>query len=869
MAAAGALGPCCARRLLVLVRTGGDDTAAARHPPSRRRRTRRRRPRPPGLSDADAAPPRRPPRRRPSRWTRRLPRARRQGRREGAEGPRPKVGKERGGQPRRPRRRTPSRRRPDRHARGGRHGDGQLLGQAPEDRDPHRDADRDPHHARPSGDADGSPSLTDAPTTHRAATRPPDDQPPRGQREGDDEQRADRDRRPLRARRAARPRRHGRGPQGHATPGWAAPSRSSGCAPTWPATPPSRRGSAARRSSSASLNHPSIVSVYDTGEEMATDGTDVAQPYIVMECVQGRTLRDILREGRKILPERALEITSGVLSALDYSHRAGIIHRDIKPGNVMLTPERRRQGDGLRHRPGRLRRLLDDDPDRRGRRHRAVPLPRAGPRRDRRLPLGRLLHRLPALRAPHRPAAVRRATARSRSPTSTCASSRRRRPTSTTELDPEIDAIVMKSLAKRVEDRYQSAAAMKRRHRALPRRPPDPGGRRRRRGHRGRPAGRRRHLDAARRAAAGPRDEPPARPHRADGPPRPAGHRGLIAGRRTCCPACSRRRPAVQVPALVGLTEERGADRDRPGRPHRRPGQPGAVGGRRPRQGHPPGPQPRRLRRPRHRRGPRRLARQARGAGALRRGPAPRGGPGRAARPGAQGAATEVESDEPKGQVSPPTRPPASPSRRAPRSRCRSPTGPSRSPTCAGSRRARPRAPCARRASRSRVRTDAASTEPKGTVVDQFPQRRGRGRPRRHGDHLRVRLRRAAADAGDPDRDAHPDADGADPTQTPTETPPTTLPTTPTQRRAPGVSRRPAGRGHRRRVGEVEQAVVGRGGGRGSSRAMSHDDRRRPGRRCSRGRSRGRGRGRARPASWPGRRCPRSRRAGSRGCRGA
>ena len=65
----------------------------------------------------------------------------------------------------------------------------------------------------------------------------------------------------------------------------------------------------------ASLNHPAIVAVYDTGEEPATDGSSTMQPYIVMEFVAGRTLRDILREGRKILPERALEITGGVLSA--------------------------------------------------------------------------------------------------------------------------------------------------------------------------------------------------------------------------------------------------------------------------------------------------------------------------------------------------------------------------------------------------------------------------------------------------------------------------------------------------------------------------------------------------------------------------
>ena len=61
-------------------------------------------------------------------------------------------------------------------------------------------------------------------------------------------------------------------------------------------------------------------------------------PYIVMELVEGVTLREVLRNGRKIVPARALEFTAGVLDALSYSHRAGIIHRDIKPANVMLTP---------------------------------------------------------------------------------------------------------------------------------------------------------------------------------------------------------------------------------------------------------------------------------------------------------------------------------------------------------------------------------------------------------------------------------------------------------------------------------------------------------------------------------------------------
>ncbi|GLZ07298.1 putative serine/threonine-protein kinase [Actinomadura sp. NBRC 104412] len=86
--------------------------------------------------------------------------------------------------------------------------------------------------------------------------------------------------------------------------------------------------------SAASLNHPSVIAVYDTGEDAIGD-TQI--PYIVMEYVDGSTLRDLLRENRALLPEKALEITDGILRALDYSHRGGIVHRDIKPANVMLT----------------------------------------------------------------------------------------------------------------------------------------------------------------------------------------------------------------------------------------------------------------------------------------------------------------------------------------------------------------------------------------------------------------------------------------------------------------------------------------------------------------------------------------------------
>ena len=212
--------------------------------------------------------------------------------------------------------------------------------------------------------------------------------------------------------------------------------------------------------SAASLNHPSIVAVYDTGEVPASDGSGISQPYIVMEYVAGRTLRDILREGRKILPERALEITSGVLSALDYSHRAGIIHRDIKPGNVMLTPA----GDVKVMDFGIARAVADAQSTMTataavvGTAQYLSPEQARGETVDSRSDVystGCLLFELLTGRPPFvgdSPVSVAYQHVREQAPSPSSLDA---------DLPPEVDAIVMKALAKRVEDRYQSAAAMK------------------------------------------------------------------------------------------------------------------------------------------------------------------------------------------------------------------------------------------------------------------------------------------------------------------------------------------------------------------------------------------------------------------------
>jgi eukaryotic-like serine/threonine-protein kinase len=88
----------------------------------------------------------------------------------------------------------------------------------------------------------------------------------------------------------------------------------------------------------ARMAHPTIVRVFDAGEETVRDpsGVEIQVPFIVMEYVDGRLLSDLIAEG-PLDPAEAQRIADGVLTALEYSHRAGVVHRDIKPGNIMIA----------------------------------------------------------------------------------------------------------------------------------------------------------------------------------------------------------------------------------------------------------------------------------------------------------------------------------------------------------------------------------------------------------------------------------------------------------------------------------------------------------------------------------------------------
>jgi beta-lactam-binding protein with PASTA domain len=211
--------------------------------------------------------------------------------------------------------------------------------------------------------------------------------------------------------------------------------------------------------SAAGLNHPTIVAVYDTGEE-PDPVTGVSIPYIVMELVEGPTLRDVLRDGRKILPERALELTAGVLDALGYSHRAGIIHRDIKPANVMLTTNGtvKVMDFGIARAVADTSATMTQTAAVIGTAQYLSPEQARGETVDARSDLystGCLLYELLTGRPPFT----------GDSPVSVAYQHVREAPVPPRQIDPEIgpdiDAIVLKSLAKDPADRYQSAREMK------------------------------------------------------------------------------------------------------------------------------------------------------------------------------------------------------------------------------------------------------------------------------------------------------------------------------------------------------------------------------------------------------------------------
>ena len=91
---------------------------------------------------------------------------------------------------------------------------------------------------------------------------------------------------------------------------------------------------------SAKMAHPTIVRIYDAGEEISTDtnGNQIKTPFIIMEYVNGKLLRDLMHE-KKLTLKEAVDFAKGVLTALEISHKAGIIHRDIKASNIMVTTQ--------------------------------------------------------------------------------------------------------------------------------------------------------------------------------------------------------------------------------------------------------------------------------------------------------------------------------------------------------------------------------------------------------------------------------------------------------------------------------------------------------------------------------------------------
>ena len=208
---------------------------------------------------------------------------------------------------------------------------------------------------------------------------------------------------------------------------------------------------------SARMAHPTIVRVYDAGEEESIDenGQTRKVPFIVMEFVRGKLLRELISSGTASI-DQAIGLVSGILTALEVSHRAGVVHRDIKPGNVMIV-----DGDGVKVMDFGIARAVTDNSATQaatngimGTAQYFSPEQARGDAVDGRTDLystGVILYELLAGRPPFRGESAVSVAYQHVSEAVTAPSQHN------SNVSPELDAVVMRALAKDREDRFQSA----------------------------------------------------------------------------------------------------------------------------------------------------------------------------------------------------------------------------------------------------------------------------------------------------------------------------------------------------------------------------------------------------------------------------